>query len=193
MKTKITLMIAFMFFGLAILHAQIKKPPLKTPVPQERRFFPLDNNLNLETIKQHIKDKKFCYVVKLSTTVIIPPEYPQAVMGITGYYSTTQYLRVERSYLRSNGLMLRSDKNYNRAQGNNYEVLIYPDASDSKKVDKNQVKLTWNSPEKGLQTFHLQNVSMRYLPYGILITGDYDIKGMVFGVSLALMPGDCLI
>ena len=191
MKKKIVFAF-FCFFGFVTMNAQIKKVPSKIHIPQERKFLPFDNNLNLKIIKQHIKEEKFCYGVQLSTTVIIPPQNPKSARAFTGYYLTSQYVKVEGSYLRSNGFLLRSDKNFDRTRGNNYEILIYPDASDPKKVDKNQVKLTWNSPEKGLHTFHLQNVPLRYLPYGILITGDYNIKGMVFGVSISLVPGNCL-
>lgn len=172
---------------------QIKNEKLKVPSKTEINPALLDGNLNLETIKKHIATGKLCYTVNLGLTAIFPPKNPKPVKALDAHYSSTKYVKVERNYLRTNGLLLRSDKNFNRNHGNNFEVLIYPQRNDSKKIDKNQVKLTWRIPESQLRTFHLENVSVRYKPHGILITGDYDVDGIVFGVSIALVPNGCII
>jgi len=173
-------------------NAQIKKNT-KLKIPTNNRFPITSSNLDLEQIKAHISSGKYCYELNVSSTAIIPPKHPQRLKAIDAYFNTTRNVRVERNYLRTNGLLLRSDKAFNRNRGNNYEVLIYPNRSDKKKIDKNQVKITWNTPEKGLKTFHLKNVSIQYKPYGILIIGDYEIDGIVFGVSIGLIPTTCLI
>lgn len=169
-------------------NAQIKK--ITPTLPDNVN---LSADLDLDKIKNHITSGEFCYEINLSSTVIIPPKYPKKLAAIDAYYNTTKYVEVERTYLRSNGLLLRSDKNFNRINGNSYEVLIYPDRYDRKKIDKNQVKITWNTPERGLKTFLLKNVSIQYKPYGILIIGDYEIEGVIFGVNIGLIPTTCLI
>ncbi len=174
------------------LQAQIKKPVLK--LPNDRNInLSLNGNLNMEIIKNHINSGKYCYNLYLSTTVIIPPKNGKHLKEIIGYFGGGKYVKTERNYLRVNDVLLRSDKRYNRSQGDNYEVLIYPERSNPKNIDKNQVKLTWRSPERGLKTFHLKHVSIQYKPYGIIITGDYELDGMIFGVSISLAPGTCLI
>ncbi len=126
-------------------------------------------------------------------TAIFSPKNPKPVKAIDAHYKSTRYVRVEREYLRTNGLLVRSDSDFNRNFGNNFEVLIYPQRRDSKKVDENQVKLTWSIPESRLRTFHLQNVSDNYKPQGILITRDYEVDGIVFGVSIVLIPNSYII
>ena len=177
-------------FCMVALEAQIKKPMVNVPGGSELK---LTTDLNLETIKGHIRNKTFCYTLHLSSTAIVPPKHPQPLKALDAYYSSTNYVIVERDYLRSNGLLLRSDTGFNRNAGNTYEVLIYPERADKRNVDVNRVKLTWRSPERGLNTFHLKNVSVSYKSYGILIIGDYEIDGLVFGVTLALTPGSCII
>ncbi|NER18697.1 hypothetical protein [Spongiivirga citrea] len=191
MKNFITICL-MLLFTISIVNAQIRrdiKLPKKTPITK----YDLNNNLDLEKIKNHIKSNKFCYTVNVSSTAIFAPKYPNPVKAVDAYYTSTKYLKVERSYLRTNGLLLRSDKTFNRSQGNNYEVLIYPDRRNPKLVNKNQVKLTWRIPESQLRTFNLKNVSVQYKPHGILITGNYEVDGIVFGVSIALVPTTCLI
>ncbi len=191
MKTFIT-SIVLVLLSITIANAQIRrdiKLPKKNPITK----LDLSNDLDLNKIKKHIKDGKFCYTVNVSSTAIFPPKYPQAVKAIDARYSSTRYLKVERNYLRTNGLLLRSDNGFNRNRGNNFEVLIYPDRRNSKLVDKNQVKITWRIPESQLRTFNLKNVSVLYKPHGILITGDYEVDGIVFGVSIAVIPTTCLI
>jgi len=186
---KVTTSIILILLCIISLQAQIKKPNAKLP----NKPFPItSSNLDLEQIKGHIKAGTFCYETKVSTTAIIPPKSPRRLKAIDGHYSTRKYLKVELSYLRTNGLMLRSDKSFDRHRGDNYEVLIYPDRSDKRKVDKNQVKVTWRTAEMGLRTFNLNNVSVQYKPYGILIIGDYETDGTVLGVSIALTPSACL-
>lgn len=186
-KTTITFLL--IFFCLCGLQAQITK----SKGALSNKSFPItSSNLDLEQIKGHIKAGTFCYEINVSTTAIIPPKAPRRLKGLDGYYNTSKYVKIERSYLRSNGLMLRSDKNFDRNRGDTYEVLIYPSGSDKRKVDKNQVKLTWRSTEMGLKTFSLNNVSVQYKPYGILIIGDYETEGTVLGVSIALTPATCL-
>lgn len=192
MKTTI-LLFALSVLSLSTMNAQIPTNNKKLPSGITIDPNKLDANLNLETIKNHIASGKYCYTINLSATAIIPPKNPTPLKAIDAYYSSTKYVRVERNYLRTNGLLVRSDKNFNRNFGNNFEVLIYPQRNDSKKVDKNSVKLTWNIPESQLRTFNLKNVSVQYKPYGILIIGDYEVDGIVFGVSIGLIPTTCLI
>jgi len=191
MKKLITTLV-LVLITLTVGNAQIKKNT-KLKIPTNNRFPITSSNLDMEQIKAHISSGKYCYELNVSSTAIIPPKHPQKLKAIDAYFNTTRNVRVERNYLRINGLLLRSDKAFNRNRGNNYEVLIYPDRSDKRKIDKNQVKITWNTPEKGLKTFHLKNVSIQYKPYGILIIGDYEIDGIVFGVSIGLIPTTCLI
>ena len=190
---KIFLIIILILVGQISSYGQIKNEKLK--IPSKTKIDPslLSGNLNLETIKKHITTGKLCYTVNLGLTAIFPPKNPTPVKALDAYYSSTRYVKVERNYLRTNGLLLRGDKNFNRISGNTFEVLIYPDRRDSKKVDKNQVILTWRIPESQLRTFSLKNVSVRYKPHGILITGDYEVDGIVFGVSIALIPNSCII
>lgn len=192
MKTTI-LLFALSVFSLSTMNAQI--PTTNKKIPSGIIINPnkLDPNLNLETIKNHIASGKYCYTINLSLTAIIPPKNPTPLQAIDAYYSSTRYIKVERNYLRTNGLLVRSDKNFNRNFGNNFEVLIYPQRNDAKKVDENSVKLTWNIPESQLRTFNLKNVSVQYKSYGILIIGDYEVDGIVFGVSIGLIPTACLI
>ncbi len=179
--------------GTTFSSAQIKNDKLKNPSQVQIDPALLDGNLNLETIKKHIKSGKLCYTINTSMTAIFPPKNPKPVKAVDAHYKSTRYVRVEREYLRTNGLLVRSDSDFNRNFGNNFEVLIYPQRRDSKKVDENQVKLTWSIPESRLRTFHLQNVSVRYKSHGISITGDYEVDGIVFGVSIALIPNSCVI
>lgn len=188
---KIITTIVLVALTFSMVDAQIKNTKLK--IPNNNRFPITSSNLDLEQIKAHIKSGKYCYELNVSSTAIIPPKHPARLKAIDAYYNTTRNVRIERNYLRTNGLLLRSDKAFNRNRGNNYEVLIYPDRSDKRKIDKNQVKITWNTPEKGLKTFHLKNVSIQYKSYGILIIGDYEIDGIIFGVSIGLIPTTCLI
>jgi len=149
--------------------------------------------LNLETIKANIKSGKQCYQINVSSTAIIPPKYPKAVTAIDAYYSTGNYLKVEGKYLRTNGLLLRSDYGFKKYRGNNYEVLIYPSSYNKKEIDQRRVKITWHIPGQGVQTFMLRHVSIQYKTYGILIIGDYNVNGIIFGVSISLIPTSCLI
>lgn len=185
--------VLLILFTLGTTSAQITKPTIKIPPKKVNIPVDLSGTLDLEKIKSHIKNGKFCYTVNVSSTAIFPPKHPKPVKAVDAYYSSTRYLKVERTYLRSNGLLLRSDKGFNRNRGNNYEVLIYPDRRNPKLVNKNQVKITWRIPESQLRTFHLQNVSVRYERHGILITGDYKVDGVVFGVSIGIIPTTCLI
>ena len=183
--------INLLFTTLCIIGMQAQIKPT-TKLPNKNPFPISSSNLDLERIKQHITSNKFCYEVSMSSTAIIPPKQLKAVKAVDGYFSSTKYVKVERNYLRMNGLFLRSDRAYNRSRGETYEILIYPNRSDKRKIDLNQVKLTWRSAEKGLKTFLLKNVNVQYKPYGIVIIGDYEIDGMIFGVTIGLKPGDCL-
>jgi len=186
------LIIAIVLTGISVSSAQIRneniKIPSKTPIDPSL----LDGNLNLETIKKHISSGKLCYTINMGLTAIFPPRNLTPVKAIDTRYAATNLVMVEQNYLRSNGLLLRSDKNFNRNFGNNFEVLIYPKRNDSKKIDENQVKLTWNIPESQLRTFNLINVSIRYKPHGILITGSYEVDEIIFGISIALIPNSCI-
>ncbi len=164
----------------------------KVYLPKDR--LNLNNQyLNLETIKSNIKSRKKCYNIDVSSTAIIPPKYPKYVKSIDAYYSARGYVFVELNYLRTNGLLLRSDVSFSKFKGNNYEVLIYPESNNKKKIDKNRIKITWHMPDQGVQTFNLRHVSIQYKTYGILIIGDYDINGVITGVSISLTPTNCLI
>ncbi len=191
MKNIITTVVIILI-TLTVGNGQIKKNP-KVKIPAKNTITIGSSNLDMEKIKTHISSGTYCYELNVSSTAIIPPKHPQKLKAIDAYFTTTRNVKVERNYLRTNGLLLRSDKAFSRTRGNNYEVLIYPDRSDKRKIDKNQVKITWNTPEKGLNTFHLKNVAIQYKPYGILIIGDYEIDGIVFGVSIGLIPTTCLI
>ena len=190
---KKTILTLTMVLISAISFAQIKNTSKKIPTGGGINPQLLDGNLNLETVKKHINSGKLCYTINASMTAIFPPKNPSPVKAVDAHYNATKYVKVERNYLRTNGLLLRSDKNFNRNFGNNFEVLIYPQRSDSKKVDENQVKLTWRIPESQLRTFNLKNVSVKYKPHGILIIGDYEVDGIIFGVSIALIPNSCII
>jgi len=187
---KIITVLTIALVVLTTMNAQIKKPKINTGTTVD--LSQLDGNLNLETIKGHIKSGKLCYTINAGVTAIIPPDHPKPVKGIDAYYSSTQYVKIERSYLRTNGKLFRSDKGFNRNQGNYFEILINPKRNDPKKVDVNQVKLTWRIPESQLRTFLLKNVSVQYKRHGILITGDYEVDGIVLGASIALVPTACL-
>lgn len=189
---KIVLTLSIVFIT-TFSFAQIKNTTQKIPSGGGINPELLDGNLNLETIKKHINSGKLCYTLNVSMTAIVPPKNPTPVKAIDGYYNSTKYVKVERNYLRTNGLLLRSDKEFNRNFGNSFEVLIYPQRRDSKKVDENQVKLTWRIPESQLRTFNLKNVAVQYKPHGILIIGDYEVDGIIFGVSIALIPNGCII
>ncbi|WP_027077649.1 hypothetical protein [Maribacter antarcticus] len=190
---KLTSALALILTATTISFAQIRNENVKIPPKGTVNLANYDGNLNLETIKKHITSGKLCYTINLSLTAIMPPKKATPVKAIDTHYASTKYVKVEREYLRSNGLLLRSDKRFNRNFGNNFEVLIYPQRNDKKKVDKNQVKLTWKIPESQLRTFNLKNVSVQYKPHGILITGDYEVDGIVFGVSIALIPNSCIL
>lgn len=193
MKKVITLFSIFLLTVLSV-QAQIKKPVIK--LPNNNNLEGLSSNLDMNQIKNHINTSTFCYKVNLTSTAIIPPNTSssgQILTAIDTYYTHTGYLKTEKNYLRVNGLLLRSDKGFSRHSGNSYEVLLYPDSSDSKKIDKNMVKITWRTPEKGLKTFHLKHVDVQYKSYGILIIGNYEIDSIVFGVSLSLIPTTCLL
>jgi len=151
--------------------------------------------LNLLTIKNNIKNRKSCYVMHLSTTAIIPPKNGQYLKDMVGYFGGSKYVKFERNHLRINDLLLRSDKNFSKLYGNNFEILIYSDIRNPKEINKNMVKLSWKLPETGniVQTFNLRDVTIIYKPYGILITGNYNINGVLFGVSISITPSTCLI
>jgi hypothetical protein len=188
---KITLVLFCCALMPVKMEAQIKKNKKGIPtqtLPQGT----LNGNLNLERIKQHLKNNKMCYVTTVSTTAIFDPKHPKPVTDVVGYFVSNE-LRQERDYLRVNAKLLRQDSRFSSSRADNYEVLIYPQRSKKDLVDVNRVKLTWRSPEKGLKTFLLQNVHVQYKPYGILITGDYLLDGALVGVSIGLMPEACLI
>ncbi|QXP50492.1 hypothetical protein [Cellulophaga sp. HaHa_2_1] len=186
------LIIAIVLTGISVSSAQIRNENIKIPSKTPINPSLLDGNLNLETIKKHISSGKLCYTINMGLTAIFPPRNLTPVRAIDARYAATNLVMVEQNYLRSNGLLLRSDKNFNRNFGNNFEVLIYPKRNDSKKIDENQVKLTWNIPESQLRTFNLINVSIRYKPNGILITGSYEVDEIIFGISIALIPNSCI-
>ncbi len=199
MKTLVTTICLFLCIGMGALNAQIKKPrisPNTANIPSRPVSLPsgtLNNTINLESIKQHLKNKKMCYVTSLAANVTFPAGGGNRVKNIQGRFVDGS-IREERNYLRLNTKLLRSDQGFNTSRGDTFEVLIYPDRSNAQLVDKNQVKLTWRSPENGLKTFNLRNVSVSYKPYGILITGDYEIDGKTLvGVSIGIIPEACLI
>jgi len=199
MKTLVTTICLLFFVGIGTVNAQIKKPKIPitngTTITKPLNLPPwaLDNNLNLEKIKQHLKNRKMCYMTSLATNVIFPSGGGKVVRNMQGRFASSSIFH-ERDYLRLNTRLLRSDKRFNPSQADTYEVLIYPQRSKSHLVDKNRVKLTWRSPENGLNTSYLKNVSVQYKSYGILITGDYEINGKTMvGVSIAITPQGCII
>ena len=193
MKNVFTTMVLALMV-VTIGSAQIKPNRVKIPskIDPKIDLTKTNSNLDLEKVKKHIQDGKYCYRLNATSTAIFKPQ-GRLVGAVDARLTHNGYVKTERAYLRTNGKLLRSDTNYNNARGNYYEVLIYPERNNPKKVDKNQVKITWRIPESQLRTFHLQNVSVRYKPNGILITGDYEVDGIVFGVCIALTPQTCLI
>ncbi len=192
MKKTFTLAVLFLF-ALASVQAQISLPnngkDTRVKIPQQtRNIGNLLPHLDLESIKNHIAEKKYDYHINLTLTAIIPPKHPTRLKAVNMYYKANNDVKVERNYLRVNGLLLRGDHAFRVSSGNNFEVLIYPDRNDKRFIDKNGIKITWRSPEKGLQTFNLKNVSIQYKKYGILIIGEYEIDGIIFGASIALHP-----
>lgn len=199
MKTLVTTICLLLFIGTGAMNAQIKKPkisPNTGNIPTRPVNLPpgtLNNNINLESIKQHLANKKVCYVTSLAANITFPAGGGNRVKNIQGRF-VNGGIKHERNYLRLNTTLLRSDRGFNTARGDTFEVLIYPQRSNAQLVDKNQVKLTWRSPENGLKTFNLKNVSVSYKPYGMLITGDYEIDGKTLvGVSIGIIPEACLI
>jgi len=192
--------LAIIIFTITSVTAQIKvnKLPKKINLPNDKVYFNPNQYLDLETIKRDIKSGKKCYKINSSSSAIIPPKYPKRVKAIDAYYTSSQYVRVEGVYLKSNGLLLRSDAGFSKYRGNNYEILIYPSSANKKEIDQRRIKITWNMPNEGTQTytrqtFTLRHVSIQYKTYGILIIGDYNINGIIFGVAISLIPTDCLI
>lgn len=87
-------------FNVTVLQAQITKPVVKLPEDWRIRIL-LDNNLHLEIIKGHIKNRKYCYTLQLSSTVFIPPKNPQQVREITGRLLHQFIITKDRTQLRS--------------------------------------------------------------------------------------------
>ncbi len=180
--------------------AQIKTKVIKRnnkiKIRRNQPTINLKQYLDLETIKKNITSNKACYAITLTSTAIIPPKYPKMVQAVEAYYIGNGYVKVERDYLRSNGLLLRSDAAFERYKGNNYEVLIYPNRNNKKEIDQKRIKITWHVNVNGtrsVQTFLLRHVSVQYKPYGILIIGDYNVGGIITGVSIAITETTCLI
>lgn len=193
-KTILLIVLAFTSANAQIKKINRSKINKTVNIKQNKINYNFKNQyLDLETIKSNIKSGKKCYALNVSSTAIVPPKYPKSVKAIDAYYSTSQYIRVERDYLRSNGLLLRSDAGFAKYRGNNYEVIIYPLSRNKKEIDQRRVKITWNIPGSGVQTFTLRHVSIQYKTYGILIIGDYNVNGIIFGVSISLTPTGCLI
>jgi hypothetical protein len=195
------LVITLLFACFTAVNAQVKplnnlsKYKVNKKITDNNITLPLNQPLNLVTIKNNINNNSSCYLMSLSTTVIIPPKNGQYLKDMVGYFVSGRYIKVERNYLRVNELLLRSDKNFSKVQGNNFEVLIYPDSGNPKEINKRMVKLSWKLPETGniVQTFQLRDVNIVYKTYGILITGNYEINGVLFGVSIGITPTTCLI
>lgn len=193
-KTILLIVLAFTSANAQIKKINRSKINKTVNIKQNKINYNFKNQyLDLETIKSNIKSGKKCYALNVSSTAIVPPKYPKSVKAIDAYYSASQYIRVERDYLRSNGLLLRSDAGFAKYRGNNYEVIIYPLSRNKKEIDQRRVKITWNIPGSGVQTFTLRHVSIQYKTYGILIIGDYNVNGIIFGVSISLTPTGCLI
>jgi len=198
MKTLLRTITLCLLIGVGTLNAQTKRSKVTrptTPIPSRPITLPpgtLNGNLNLEKIKQDLKSGKLCYMTTLSTNTIFPPKNPKAVKDIVGYFISSG-IRHERNYLGVNAKLLRSDKRFSSSSADYYEILIYPQPGKPQLVNKNQVKLTWRSAENGLKTFNLKNVSVQYKPYGILITGDFEIgKKTMTGVSIGIIPQQCI-
>jgi len=200
MKNSIKLFIIAVL-TITVANAQIKnsnKINLHKTInlPKDKVYYNPKQYLDLETIKSGIKSGKKCYNINLTSTAIIPPKYPKMVQAVDAYYMGNRYVKVERDYLRSNGLLLRSDAGFKRYKGNNYEVLIYPNRYNKKEIDQKRIKITWHvivNGTRSIQTFLLRHVSVQYKPYGILIIGDYNVNGIIVGVSIAITETTCLI
>ncbi len=145
----------------------------------------IDGNLHLGTMLENFQTKKRNYLMNVSTTAILNKGRTSAIVG----YSLREYTYWEvgsRGYWRADNSINRSDTAF--ATSNHFEVLVYPDPSSPNLVDENRILITWRSPELGLNTFTLDNVSVYYVTDGILINGSYKIKNTPIGVSISITP-----
>ena len=144
-----------------------------------------EGSLNLETMLENFENKKERYFVNVSVTSILSSYITKPIVGYT--LKEDLYWEVGSiGYWRADCSLRRSDSGFSSA--NHFEVLIYPNSSYPEMVDKNQVKITWRSGELGLNTFILENVSVRYISDGILINGSYTVRNSAIGVSIAISP-----
>ncbi|WP_273567986.1 hypothetical protein [Maribacter halichondriae] len=146
---------------------------------------PSRGSLNLDIILDDFKSKKRSYHMNVSTTAIMNTGHVFPIVG----YSLNQYTYWEvgsTGYWRADNRIKRSDSGFSAS--NHFEVLVYPNRSAPELVDQNGIKITWRSPEMGLHTFILENVSVYYVTNGILINGSYKIKDTPIGVSISITP-----
>lgn len=172
-----------------ITNAQIKNNKLK--LPSDNNLTSLDPNLNLDKIKGHLKSGDYCYDAYVGTTAIIPPKTGGVrLVPIIGYLMTN---KITEGYgqLVVEGLLKNSTYGY--ARGDSYTIYITPERGDTKKIDKNNIFISWVLSGERLGRFQLKNASVQYKPYGIVVIGNYEVNGILIGVNLSISPVACLI
>ena len=171
-----------------IMNAQIKNDKLKLP---SRNNLSLDPNLNLDKIKVHLKSGDYCYDAQVGTTAIIPPKTGGVqLVPIIGHLMTND-IREGNGQLIVEGTLKNST--YGFARGDSYTIYITPESGDKKKIDKDNIFISWGLSGERLGWFQLKNVSVQYKPYGIVLIGNYEVNGILVGVNLSLSPVACLI
>lgn len=179
--------------SILLCNAQIGIKPTKTVIPQ--REIPTGTNLELQkltfyAIKKGIEKGDQCYKMGVSIG-FVEKQANNLKAGPQVAYAMAE-VKEESVYLRSNFMLLRSDKQFSRAYGNTFEVIIIPDRNGV--FNPNNVKLTWRFPDIGVKTFLLENVHIQNHTYGVTITGDALIDGKkMLAVSIALAEVQCLI
>ncbi len=175
-------------FAINITNAQIKNSKLKLPSDTN---LSIDPNLNLDKIKGHLKSGDYCYDAQVGTTAIIPPKTGGVqLVPVIGYLITNK-IREGNGQLVVEGTLLKNTNGYTR--GDSYTIYITPDRSDKKKIDKENIFISWGLSGERLGRFQLKNVSVQYKPYGIVLIGNYEVNGILIGVNLSLSPVACLI
>ena len=173
--------------------AQIKPNRVKLPnqIDPKIDLTKVNSNLDLEKVKKHIQDGTYCYELTLSSTVLFHPKGRLPIKAIDARFTLQGYTTVLRNSLKSNGKLLRRDKSYRN--GDTYTVFINQDPRDPKKVHRTGVFVTWNSSDVDRRTQQLKDVVVKYKPWGIFITGNYEANGSLVGISMVLTPQTCLI
>lgn len=192
MKRYYSLWALALFLSMGYGHAQIGVKPAKTVIPQ--RKMPtgdgIAQKLTFNVIRTAIKKGGKCYrmgvatsfVEKQGNALMAGPQVAYAMAGVDA----------ESNYLRSNFMLLRSDKQFSRAYGNTFEIILNPDRNGE--FDPNNVKLTWRFPDLGVKTFLLEHVTVQQLSYGVTLSGDAMIDGKkILAVSIALAEVRCLL